>query len=110
MWWSENEPGDGVTPGIFVSASEQQASSRWLYSSDFIKLKNITLGYTVPLHQNRFITRLRITAAVENVFMIDDYDAGYSPEANNDGGLIGRSDYGSYPLPRTFSLGINVGL
>lgn len=110
MWWSENEPGDGVTPGIFVSASEQQASSRWLYSSDFIKLKNITLGYTVPLHKNRFITRLRITAAVENVFMIDDYDAGYSPEANNDGGLIGRSDYGSYPLPRTFSLGINVGL
>lgn len=108
MWWSDAEPGDGVTPGIFVSASEQQASSRWLYSSDFIKLKNVTLGYTVPLRKNKFIDKLRITAAVENVFMVDAYDAGYSPEANNDGGLIGRSDYGSYPLPRTFSLGVNV--
>lgn len=110
MWWSETEPGDGKTPGIFVSASEQEASSRWLYSSDFIKLKNITLGYTVPLRKNRFISKLRLNFSVENVFMIDDYDAGYSPEADNDGGLIGRSDYGSYPLPRTFSLGVNVTL
>lgn len=108
MWWSAEEPGDGVTPGIFVSSSEQTASSRWLYSSDFIKLKNITLGYTVPLHKNKFISKLRVNAAIENVFMIDSYDVGYSPEANNDGGLVGRSDYGSYPLARTFSLGINV--
>lgn len=108
MWWSETDPGDGVTPSYFVSSSEHENTSRWLYSSDFIKLKNLTLGYNVPLPKNKFVSKLRVNFSIENVFMIDSYDAGYSPEANNDGGLIGRSDYGSYPLPRTFSLGINV--
>ena len=107
MWFSEEEPGDGKTPG-FVSLADPDASSRFLYSSDFIKLKNITLGYNVPLPQNRYVSKLRVNFSMENLLMWDNYDAGYSPEASNDSHLIGSTDYGSYPLPRTFALGVNV--
>ena len=109
MWFSEEDPGDGVTPG-FVSLADPDASSRFLYSSDFIKIKNITLGYNIPLPKNKYISKLRAYFSVENVYMWDKYDAGYSPEASNDSNLTGNSDYGSYPLPRTYTLGINVTL
>ena len=107
MWFSEEEPGDGKTPG-FVSLADPDASSRFLYSSNFIKLKNITLGYNVPLPQNRYVSKLHVNFSMENLLMWDNYDAGYSPEASNDSHLIGSTDYGSYPLPRTFALGVNV--
>lgn len=107
MWFSEEEPGDGMTPG-FVGLADPDASSRFLYSTDFIKIKNITLGYNVPLPKNKYLSKLRVNFSVENVYMWDKYDAGYSPEASNDSSLTGSSDYGSYPLPRTFTLGLNA--
>lgn len=104
MWRSEAEPGDGKTPGILSSTSSLY-DTRWMYSSDFIKIKNITLGYNIPL-KNKHIDFARVFASCENVFMWDSYD-GYSPESNN-GGTGGDYDYGAYPQARVFSLGINL--
>ena len=42
MWRSEEEPGDGSTPSIFSSTTSSLYDTRWLYDSDFIKIKNIT--------------------------------------------------------------------
>ncbi len=108
MWFSEEDPGDGVTPCAWNTNTKEEYSTRWLYSTDFIKLKNITLGYTVPMKRNSFFSQIRINASVENVFMIDSYDGGFSPESNNSGSLVSSYDYGAYPMARTFSLGVNL--
>ena len=105
MWRSEEEPGDGKTPSIFSSTTSTLYDTRWLYDSDFIKIKNITLGYQIPVH--RYISYARVYVSVENAYMWDKYSGGYSPESNN-GGSTGDYDYGAYPQARTFSLGVNL--
>lgn len=107
QWFSENAPGNGIVPNA-SSNNAEQFSTRWLYSTDFLKLKNITIGYRFNFKKSAFISMLRITASAENLFMIDKYDGGYSPESNNSGSQIKTYDYGAYPSARTFSLGLQV--
>lgn len=108
MWYSEAEPGDGKTPNAWVTGINEEYDNRWLYSSDFIKLKNITLGYRFKLPKKWFVSSLRLNASIENVFMIDCYDGGFSPESNNSTSRISSYDYGAYPQARTFNIGINM--
>lgn len=106
MWKSEAEPGDGITPGIDNANTGQFYDSRWLYSTDFIKIKNITLGYRIPL-KKKIVQNARVYVSAENLWMWDKYDGGFSPEANN-AGSSGDYDYGSYPQARVITLGLNV--
>lgn len=108
MWFSEEDPGDGHTPCAWISGINEEYDSRWLYSSDFIKLKNVTLSYNWRMPKKAFIDNIRLSASVENVFMIDSYDGGYSPESNNSSSRISSYDYGAYPMARTFNFGVNV--
>ena len=110
MWFSEENPGDGYTPCAWNGNTTEQVDSRWLYSSDFLKLKNITLGYKWRLRKGYFVDAVRFTASIENVYMWDKYDGGFSPESNNSGSktIAQAYDYGAYPLARSFSLGVNV--
>lgn len=107
MWFSEDDPGDGHTPNAW-SSSKEEYDNRWLYSSDFIKLKNVTLGYRLKFPKKAFVSSLRMALSVENVFMIDSYDGGYSPESNNSSSRISSYDYGAYPMARTYSFTINA--
>jgi len=106
MWLSEDNPGDGKTPGI-NSTTGSLYDSRWLYSTDFIKLKNVTLGYWIPVRKNGLISNARVYVSGENLWMWDKYTRRYSPEMNN-GGKDSDYDYGSYPHARTFTLGVNL--
>ncbi|QDA58798.1 SusC/RagA family TonB-linked outer membrane protein [Hymenobacter jejuensis] len=105
-WKSEAEPGDGMTPSINATTGAYY-DTRWLYSSDYIRLKNITLGYTLP--SVRFYNRARVYLALENAYIWDKYAGGYTPEASNGTGL-GSYDYGGYPQARTFTFGFNLTL
>lgn len=108
MWLSEDNPGDGIVPRA-TGGSVEQFSTRWLYSTDFIKLKNITIGYRFRFRGSKAIIKaLRITASAENLFMLTSYKNGYSPESNSSGSRVTVTDYGAYPLARTFSLGLNA--
>ncbi|MBQ9651365.1 MAG: TonB-dependent receptor [Prevotella sp.] len=107
MWLSEDQPGDGVVPRAQNGAAEEY-STRWLYSTDFIKLKNISIGYRWRLPKKFALKMLRFTASVENVFMITAYKNGFSPESNNSSSAVSVYDYGAYPQARTFSIGVNA--
>lgn len=107
MWLSEDNPGDGVVPRA-TNGSAEQFSTRWLYSTDFLKLKNITIGYRWRLPKKFALKVLRFTASCENVFMITAYKNGFSPESNNSGSQVAVTDYGAYPSARTFSLGVSA--
>lgn len=105
-YWSEDEPGDGKTPAFYATVTGGQYDTNWLYDAGYVRIKNVTLGYTVPFKPNPFISKLRIYMSCDNVYMWDNYPVGYSPEGATQDNA--SSDWGAYPLARTFSFGINV--
>lgn len=111
-WWSEDELGNGSVPYILSQTTGTTLDSRWLYSSNYLRIKNLTVGYKLPINP-RFISFARVYLSIENLAKWDNYYGGYSPEAANVGSGPRRSqrigaDYGGYPSARTFTLGINV--
>lgn len=98
-WKSEDEPGDGKTPAIDSTTGEMR-DTRWLYKSDYLRIKNITLGYRLPIPKgSRYVKSARFYFSVENVWRWDSYDGGYSPENKGNN---------AYPQARTFTLGVNA--
>ncbi len=80
----------------------QYLSDYYIKNASFLKMDNVGLSYNFgKLSENRNTT-LRISANVQNVFVISDYN-GIDPE------LPTGIDYNLYPRPRTYTLGLNVG-
>lgn len=90
-----------------------QFSDVYVENGDFVKLQNITVGYTFPLSQLESVRRLRVYASVNNAFTITNYK-GINPEpryldANGDNPLApGIERRNQWFTSRTFSLGINL--
>jgi TonB-dependent starch-binding outer membrane protein SusC len=95
--------GDNIT-----SASEP--SSLWLESTSFLKVQNVTLGYTIKINgDNRYIDRLHIYVAGNNLYTFTSYK-GIDPELTTTGGQTGIDQAISYPRAREVSFGVNVTL
>lgn len=113
-WWSETETGNGETPYIFSSTTGGQVDSRWLWSSNYLTLKNLTIGYTIPFKNVNILKSMRIYFSGENLLRFDSYYNGYSPEISNGnksvpGGATATGlDYGGYPTARSFTFGANI--
>lgn len=82
-------------------------SSQWLESADFLRLKNISVAYTIPKSVTRFVD-IRLAFSCQNLFTITSYK-GMDPEtisvdgsANAD--VNGGIDMGAYPVPRTYTI------
>ena len=85
-------------------------STRWLYDGKYIRLKNLTLGYTLPTPAANAmkISSVRIYASVINMFTWTKYPA--DPEVNTNTLSIigGGEDFYTIPQAKTFTLGLNV--
>jgi iron complex outermembrane receptor protein len=81
-------------------------SSRYLESGSYLRLDNATLGYTFPSFTSA-ISKLRLYAAVNNLFVITDY-RGVDPEINMGGLTPGIDNRNYYPKTRSFIAGVNV--
>ena len=103
-YWSESDPGDGSVPAFF-SAVTSQYDTNWMYSATYIRLKNISVGYNLPINK-KIVNRLRIYASLDNVYMWDSYYPGFSPEGATQDNA--SADWGSYPQARTISLGLSA--
>ncbi|WP_432279867.1 SusC/RagA family TonB-linked outer membrane protein [Pricia mediterranea] len=83
-----------------------------LKDASFLRGRNLMLSYNFKpeLVKRLHLNRLRLYTSVQNFFVVTDYP-GYDPESSNGGGTFdqGFSLY-DYPRPRTFVLGLNVGL
>lgn len=84
-----------------------------LEDGSYLRLQNLSLGYTFPDKWTRRagISKLRIYVQGTNLFTWTDY-SGYNPEVNkrSTDALRPGEDYCSYPLSRTFSVGVNFNL
>ncbi|WP_425393694.1 SusC/RagA family TonB-linked outer membrane protein [Adhaeribacter aquaticus] len=95
-------------------------STRFVQSGSFARLRNLTLGYTIPEARIKPLTAntissLRVYFTAQNLFTITKYK-GYDPEisgsnTDTEGDFIFTRgiDIGQYPQPRTFMLGFQVG-
>jgi len=112
-WRSESDPGNGYShkAGTNNLGSNINASTRYLYSSDYLRLRNVSLGYLVPNQITRKIgiEMLRFSLNAQNLHTFDKYP-GYSVESNYQGNSATNNgvDFGSYPLSRVITFGINV--
>lgn len=99
--------GDNLSNGSGIIISEN------VEKGDFLKARNIVLGYSVPqnLLQRINISNCRIYASVQNAFTITGY-SGFDPEVSSNGNNNGSPgvDRNSVPQARTFTFGINLGL
>ncbi len=93
--------------------NNQRVSSRFVEDGTYLRIQNITLGYTLPsdVGSQIGIRNLRLYASVENLHTFTSY-SGYDPEIGSQTSdpLLMGIDNGRYPSQRTFTLGINVGL
>jgi TonB-linked SusC/RagA family outer membrane protein len=105
---TDNGPSDGSawTPGYYPSMYSAipnrdfvtKASDFWIMSSDYLRLKTLELGYTLPssLTKKVKIDRARIFFNGYNLFTLTSMK------------IMDPEQSGQYPLSRTFSMGINV--
>ncbi len=127
--WTPTNPSNTVPrPGVGTNV---QVSSRFVEDGSYTRLKNITLGYTVPssLLKGNVISKLRIYVSAQNLITLTNY-SGLDPEVgaynvvgpgmsfiseprkygsgypvdNFQNGI----DYGAYPMPKSFIAGIQL--
>lgn len=85
-------------------------SSRWVMDGSYIRLKNIMLSYTFSntLMQKINIRNLKVYVSAQNFVTITKY-RGYDPEVNyRTSNLNLGTDYGSYPMAKSLTAGLNV--
>ena len=99
-------------------ANNTRESDRFIGDGSFLRMRNLTLGYTVPFQAlenfgNGFLSNVRIYATAQNLFTITGYE-GYDPEIgsqnqNPDQASRGRGiDNGQFPQARTYMLGAQI--
>jgi hypothetical protein len=110
-WRSESDPGNGRVPRTLANTTElyRTINSTWVFSGDYLAVKNITLGYTFGREWLHAIKGIRVYGSVQNAFMFTKYP-GQNPEVNDnkDAATTAGTDNGSYPVPRVFMVGANV--
>ena len=116
-WRSPNQPGDGTHYRVPLIAPSwgHRVNSRWVEDASFLRIGNVTLGYSIPselVSRLKFIKNFRLYLSGQNLATFTKYGGG-NPQGQSANGttsvvLTPGFDMTSYPLSRTFSLGINV--
>jgi TonB-dependent starch-binding outer membrane protein SusC len=117
--WTPENPNTDV-PRLKYAASTflNVNSTRFVENADYIRLQNVSVGYTFPKRilstfAKGSISSLRLTAQVRNAFVFTKYkgtdpETAGAPLAQNNGGV--GIDNNTNPLLRTFNFGLNIGL
>ena len=111
-WISEDQPGDGLTnrANRKQKGNNGRTSTWHLEDGSYLRLQNVALGYTLPsrISESFKVQRLRVYVSAQNLFTWTNY-SGYNPEVSNrSSALTPGEDYGTYPLARTFMVGLNL--
>ncbi|HEU4553433.1 MAG TPA: TonB-dependent receptor, partial [Chitinophaga sp.] len=110
-WRSEDDPGNGLVPRTKdgTTALYRFTNDSWVFDGTYATIKNITLGYTLPFRNLRYLKDIRVYGSVQQALVLTKY-RGMNPEVSANGldGLRQGVDNTAYPVPRTWSLGVNV--
>ena len=113
-WRSEANPGSGLVPTTNGSGRGRvmyrDTHSLFIEKTDYLWIRNITVGYTIDKPVAGVLNNLRIYANLQNPFLFTGYEG--NPEGTNMnrpdvGALVPGIDYSAYPVPRIYTLGLN---
>lgn len=109
-WVSVDQPGDGITPKIGYGDqaalfNDGYTDSHFVENGNYLKLSNLTLGYTLPksVLSAIHLTKIRFYAQAQNLFTITSYK-GLDPETSSRLGV----DWNGMPQQRSFTFGANI--
>ena len=109
--WTEDNPTSNIPnwSGGKGDLNHNGNTDYWLENGDYLRLKLITLGYSLPkdVLERINLSNLKLFVSAQNPITITGYD-GYDPEI---GGNVARRglDVSRYPISSLYSLGINIG-
>jgi TonB-linked SusC/RagA family outer membrane protein len=104
--WTPETP-DGFFPRFYTNnagnSKNQHVQTKFLQDASYARLKNLQIGYTLPasLLNRAGIERARLFVSGENLATITNFVETIDPELGHDRGL-------TYPLQRTWSVGLNL--
>lgn len=117
---SPENPGKGrfgttVGGGQITGVERDWMNSNFIANASYFSIRNITLGYNFNFKEKSPVKSARLYASIQQVYTFTDYWGGPNPETSaqgngdGDGGNLSQGlDLSNYPVPRTYTLGINV--
>lgn len=101
--WTGEGTSNSIPRAIYSDPNKNtRTSNRFVEGGKYLRLKNVTLGYTLPasLLKKAYISNLRVYMSAQNLLTLTKY-SGFDPEVQ------GGVDNSSYPLTRTISFGVD---
>ena len=91
-----------------MNIQDQTISDYWLENGDYVNIDYVNIGWNVPL-QSKYIRNLRLSCSVNNLATITGY-SGLTPMINSSviDSTLGLDDKRSYPVYRSYSLGLTI--
>ena len=111
-WKSEADAGDGMTirPVDNTTGGVREVSDRYMDTGNYLRVNNITLGYTLPekLTKRLTLSSLRVYVSANNSIVVTKYKS-FNPDVSNSGNPLNPGhDRNNYPLPKSIVFGLNV--
>ena len=108
-WQKEGDVTDVPRAVSADPSNNLRDSERYVKPGSYFRLKNITLGYTVPFTSNKYVDNLRFYVTAQNLLTFTKFD-GYNPEVpagtNTTRGVLRTENM--TPIPRTFIVGLQM--
>lgn len=98
--WTADKPSTEI-PALTAVIDSKNLYSRYVEDASFLKLRNITIGYTLPVKTGALPVKFRFFISGQNLLTITKYK-GYDPE------VAGGIDTGAYPTSRKLLLGVEA--
>jgi TonB-linked SusC/RagA family outer membrane protein len=115
-WTGEGSTNEYPRASWLGATNNKISSTRFLESGSYIRAKNISIGYNIPFRETSRIQQLRVYFSVQNVYTYTKYP-GLDPEMYDSDNLNSETvqnpdlasgiDWGTYPVPRIYTLGVN---
>lgn len=107
--WTGEGTSNSVPRTTTAATSNNIFSDFFVEDASYLRIQNVQLGYTVnpDFTEKAGITKLRIYAGVNNLYTFTKY-RGFDPGASSGAPLSSGIDFGFYPVPRTYLIGLNL--
>ena len=107
--WTGEGTSNSVPRVTTSSTANTVFSDYFVEDASYLRIQNIQLGYSLnqKYAEKAGLTKLRLYAGVNNLYTFTKYK-GYDPGASNGAPIGGGIDYGFYPIPRTYMVGLNI--
>jgi len=109
--WTTSNTDAAFPSGVnYTSYSDgtNKVNTYTVQDASFMRIKNITLNYNLPLTNVDFIKSGNVYISGENLLTIAPGYVGFDPDGNSDGTGISRADFANYPLSRIIRIGCKL--